>query len=260
MSDDRADTLSDDAFLGGALHLLQPRDGARAGTDAVLLAASVRAENGGQVRVLDAGCGVGAVSLCLAWRLPHVHVTGVEIDAQLCALARQNAARNGFAARTAVIQGDVKSPFGTLESQGIQRESYDGVVANPPYLAVERSRAPASSDKRRAHVMSADGLDAWVRFLATCAAPRGKLWMIHRADALAQMLAALKGRFGGVRLLPLFPQAGAPASRIIVTATKGSRAGLELLRGVTIHQPQGAYTPAVEAVLRQGAALPFDVI
>ncbi|WP_119060527.1 tRNA1(Val) (adenine(37)-N6)-methyltransferase [Dichotomicrobium thermohalophilum] len=256
MSDDHIESLTDDAFLGGALHLLQPLKGARAGTDAVMLAASVAAD--GPVRALEAGCGVGAVALCLAWRLPRLHVTGVEIDAALSELARRNAASNGLSDRVEIINGDVTGPFPALEAKGIRREGYEHVVANPPYLPAKSARAPGNADKRRAHVMTRGGLDAWVRFLATCARPRGRLWMIHRADALPAVLAALEGRFGGVRLFPLFPRADAPATRIIISATKGSRAALQMLPGLTLHRPDGRYTDTAEALLRYGAALPLD--
>ena len=50
--------LTRDAFVGGKLHLWQPKDGYRAGVDPVLLAACVRAQPGQSV--LDVGCGQGA--------------------------------------------------------------------------------------------------------------------------------------------------------------------------------------------------------
>lgn len=253
MSDDFAEALSDDAFLGGALHLLQPVRGARAGTDAVMLAASVAAQD--DARILEAGCGVGAVALCLAWRLASARVTGVEIDLGLSELARENAARNGLAERVEIIEGDVTAPFASLEAKGIRREAYDHVIANPPYLPGGSARAPGDAGKQLAHVMAPGGLDAWARFLAACAAPRGRLWMIHRADAIPDLLGALAGRFGGVRLFPLFPRAGAPATRVILTACKGSRAALELLPGLTLHRPDGGYSDIAEATLRHGAAL-----
>lgn len=249
-------TLTDDAFLGGALQLTQPRKGARSGTDAVMLAASVAAD--APACVLEAGCGAGAVALCLARRLPQVCVTGVEIDPALCELARHNAARNGLAGRVEIIEGDVTGPFAAFEAQGVRREGYDHVVANPPYLPEGSARAPGNADKRRAHVMTQGGLDEWVRFLAACAAPDALLWMIHRADALKDLLDALGGRFGGVRVYPLFPRAGAPATRLIVSAMKGSRAGLQILPGLTLHRADGGYTEMAEAVLRHGAALSFD--
>lgn len=246
--------LSDDAFLGGALRLWQPRDGARSGIDAVLLAASVAHPADEPARVLEAGCGAGTVALCLAHRLARAHVTGVEIDPALCELARENAARNGLGARVEVIAGDVCGSFAALETHGVQREGYDHVVANPPYLAEGSARPPAAG-KQLAHVMAPGGLEAWLRFLAASVKPRGRLWLIHRADALPGVLAALKGRFGGPQVFPMFPHEGAPAGRIIVTATKGSRAGLTLLRGLVLHQADGHYTAAAEAALRHGAAL-----
>ena len=259
MSDDlQPDALTDDAFLGGALHLLQPHKGARAGTDAVMLASSVVHEGDEAVQVLDAGCGVGAVALCLAWRLRGAHVTGVEIAPDLCALARRNAGRNRLADRVDIIEGDVTGPFSALEKQGVRREGYDHVLANPPYLPEGSARAPTSESKRRAHVMSPGELADWIRFLATCAVPRGKLWMIHRADALPELLGALRGRFGGVSLFPLFPHATASATRVLVTATKGSRGRLQLFPGLVLHGPDGRYTDTLERVLRHGAALSLE--
>ena len=77
-----------DRFLGGALEVIQPRTGYRAGMDAVLLGASIRAEAGQQV--LDVGCGVGTAGLCLASRVSGAQVTGIELQPELHALASQN--------------------------------------------------------------------------------------------------------------------------------------------------------------------------
>ncbi len=52
---------SADTLLGGRLSLRQPARGHRAGTDAVLLGASVPVEASG--KALDAGAGVGSAGL-----------------------------------------------------------------------------------------------------------------------------------------------------------------------------------------------------
>ena len=72
--------LTDDAFLGGELHILQPKSGYRAGLDAVMLAAAVP---GGCACVLDVGAGVGAAGLCLARRDPKVRLTLLEKEPAL---------------------------------------------------------------------------------------------------------------------------------------------------------------------------------
>ena len=72
-------------LLGGRLTLRQPPGGERVAIDAPLLAACVDARPG--QRVLDVGCGSGAVALCLAHRLPGVAVAGIDRDPVLVALA-----------------------------------------------------------------------------------------------------------------------------------------------------------------------------
>src|SRR5215470_17296912 len=97
-----ASTRTADAFLGGALEVLQPVKGYRAGLDGVLLAAAVPARPG--ERVLDVGAGVGVVGLAVARRLPQVRVTLIEREARLAAMARENIARNGLAERVRLIK------------------------------------------------------------------------------------------------------------------------------------------------------------
>jgi tRNA1(Val) A37 N6-methylase TrmN6 len=250
---DAAACETDDAFLGGRLKVLQPQAGYRAGIDGVLLAATVNARPGEQV--LDVGAGVGIVGLCIACRLPDVRVTMVERDTGLAAIARRNIARNGFADRVRVLEADVQRPLGECPELADAAESFDHVLANPPFHIEGRGTAAGDRVKAKANAMPEGGLDRWVRFLAAMARPTGRLGMIHRADALAEVLGALAGRFGGVEVLPLHARAGEPASRLLVQAVKGSRAPLELHQGLILHDAGHGFRPEIAAVLRNGAPL-----
>lgn len=70
--------------------------------------------------------------------------------------------------------------------------------------------------------------------------------MIHRADALERCLAALAPAFGSLSLVPVHANAEEAATRIVVSAEKGGRAPTRLLPAVTLHGPDGRFTPAVE--------------
>jgi tRNA1(Val) A37 N6-methylase TrmN6 len=248
-----ASATSADDFLGGRISILQPRRGHRAGSDAVFLAAAVPARPG--ERVLDAGAGVGVAGLCLLARVARLAVTGVEIDAELCALANRNAERNGFADQFKVISADVTAPAKSLRVAGLARDSYDQVIANPPFHAEGAVRAAPDAARAAAHVMGHGQLAVWIRFLTAMAAPKAQLTLIHRPECLGELLSLLRGRFGDVAVFPLFPKPNEPATRIVVQGRKGSRAGLRLLPGLILHASGGAYTEEAEAVLRGGEPL-----
>lgn len=252
------DEVTEDAFLGGSLTLLQPRRGYRAGIDAVLLAAAAPLQTGRPARVLDAGAGVGVVGLCIARRVGTAQVTLVESEPHLVALARANVARNDLSERVGVIEADVTGPASDLATAGLAPDTFDHVVANPPYYVEGRGRRARHAIKAAAHAMAAGSLARWVRFLTRVSLPGGTLTIVHRPDALNDLTKLLEGRFGELKVLPLHPRAGEPAIRIIVQGRKGSRAPLRLLSGVVLHEEDGhSFRPEVARVLRQPAALPL---
>ena len=76
------------------------------------------------------------------------------------------------------------------------------------------------------------------------------------ASALPELLAATGARFGAATILPLHPRPNAPASRLLMRATKGSQAGVELLPGLVLHAAEGsAFTDPLNQILRDGASI-----
>ncbi len=231
-----------DRLLDGRVLLRQPAAGYRAAIDPVLLAAAVPAVAG--QRVVDLGCGAGAVALCLLARCPGLAVAGIERDPDLAALAAANAA-----GRFQVVVGDVADPG--LASLG----PADHVVANPPFH--DPASAPSPDRRRQRATIEATPLETWAAAARRLLRPGGRLTLIHRADRLDAVLAALARGFGGLRVLPLWPRADTAARRVIVAATLGSRAPLTLLPGLVLHDAQG-YTPAAERILRHAEPLPLS--
>lgn len=238
--------VTHDALLGGRISFRQPAQGYRAAIDPVLLAASLPADFRG--RVADLGCGAGAAALCLAARLPAVSIVGIERDPQLADLARQNVADNAMTARVEIVSADIRRLPPALDG-------FDAVIANPPYLEPARANTVADHRKAAATVESDVDLESWIDVALRLLRAKGTLAMIHRADRLDDLLASLRGRAREVAIIPLWPKAGAPAKRVIVRARKGLRSPLSLTAGLVLHEADGAYTEAAEAVLRDGAAL-----
>jgi len=247
--------VTDDAFLGGGLRVLQPKEGYRAGIDALLLAAAAPLRSGRRERVLDVGAGVGVVGLAVARRVPLCSVTLVEREPFLVELARRNIARNGLEARVRAIAADVSRRLDELDELRPDAEGFDHVLANPPYHAEGAGTVSMAALKAAANVMPGGALARWARFMAAMTRPGGSATLIHRADAVGEVLTALAGRFGGLLVFPLFPREGKSATRLLVQGTKGSNAPIELRPGLILHDRGNRFRPQVEAVLRHGASL-----
>jgi tRNA1(Val) A37 N6-methylase TrmN6 len=247
--------LTEDAMLGGALRLRQPRRGHRAGHDAVLLAAACPALSG--EHVVDLGAGVGAAGLALAARTADIAVTLVEIDPELAALGAENAQLNGWAGRVRSIALDAGAPARAFAAAGLLPDSVARVLMNPPFNDPLRQRTSPDRRRRLAHAAPRETLAAWIRTAARLLRPHGTLTVMFRADGLVDLARLLDSVFGAVVILPVYPKPDQPAIRVLVRATKASRAPLALLPGLVLNDAAGHPTPQAEAVLRAGATLPL---
>jgi len=250
--------VTEDAALGGGLRLKQPRRGHRVGHDAILLAAACPARAG--ERAVDLGAGVGAAGLALALRVEGIEVVLVEVDAGLTRLAVENAQLNGLSARVNSVVLDVAAPARAFAAAGLGPESAARVLMNPPFNDPARQRASPDGRRRLAHAGSGATLPLWVKTAARLLRPRGTLTMIWRADGLADVLQALAPAFGAATVLPVHPGEEEAAIRVVVRATKASRAPLALLPGFVLNDRSGHPTAQAESVLRDGAALPLSEI
>lgn len=246
-----------DGFLNGTLTICQPKFGFRAGSDAVLLAASVNGKDG--QTILDVGCGVGTAGLCAIKRLNGCQLWGVELQSELAGLAEVNAAINSLTDRTHFIAASIaeKRVFKGIEGPrggAFLEVGFDHVITNPPFYEKGRARAAATETKTLSHIEGELLLEGWLRFCVARTKPKGKVSVIHRADRLGDIINALSFGCGRLQIIPLWPDAATPAKRVIVRGIKGDRGPLTLDRGLVLHQPDGSPTPVADQILREGRA------
>ncbi len=254
--DSATDVFTDDGFLDGRLQVLQPRKGFRAGVDSVFLAASIPARPGDAV--FEAGTGPGVAALCLAARVPDLQITGVEENATYAMLAEKNAARNELGGALRVIRGDVRNVLKPGMAGLPEQNAFQHAFANPPYFEEGTVLEPRSALRSKAHVFGPEDLDIWVKAMTAMVVHRGTVTVIYPARFLDRLLAAFSTRLGGIRIAPLYPKAGAPASRAIVQGVKGSRKPVQLLPGMILHDVTGDFTVPARRILRNGDPFPMS--
>lgn len=236
--------IVEDRLLDGRLILRQPKRGHRAGSDAILLAAAI--PDLGDGPLLDIGAGVGTIGLAVALAQPRLRAVLVERDPELAALAAGNIALNHLEDRVSALAGDIAGPAAAL---GLSPAGFACVAMNPPFYPARDNKASPVPNRRAAHVAEGS-LDSWFKAARRLLRPGGRIALIHRAEALAEVLDGLAIGFGDVAVRPVHALADRPAIRIVVTAILNSRKPAALLPAFVLNEPDGGFTPESEALHR----------
>ncbi|MEP3296186.1 MAG: methyltransferase [Pseudoruegeria sp.] len=249
-------SLTQDLFLGGKVKVWQPVNGYRAGADPVFLAAATPALSGQSV--LELGCGAGTASLCLGRRVADLTLTGVEVQEEYADLARRNATENGL--KLSVHTADL-----CALPDAVKQQSYDHVIANPPYYLSDRGKMAREAGKNRA-LWEDTPLSEWLMAAAKRLAPKGVLSVIQDAPRLPDLFAAMPSQLGSIEVLPLAAREGRRARRVLLRARKSGNAEFCLHSGVSLHDgashtsDRDDYSDRIRGVLRDGAPLEFPAI
>lgn len=231
--------VSTAGFLGQKLKLRQSASGHRAGTDAVLLAAAAPPDFTGLA--LDAGSGSGAVGLAFLALRPGARAGLIENHPLHALLARENLYLNNFQDRGELYEADLLEKASRFAA-GLHDGCAGLVLTNPPYLDPRKSRPSPDPLRESAHTMlekNNAGLELWIKACIALLEPKGMLILIHRAEALGEILEFCTGRLGALTVLPIYASRERPAIRVLIRGIKGSRGPLSIAPGLVLHEGSG---------------------
>lgn len=219
--------------------LRQPESGYRCSQDALLLASYAPVSSAPR-RVVDLGAGCGVVGFGLLLRCPADHVTGVELQPELAACARENAQALGLSGCYVLLANDLRQLRGDGQ---LGAGGFDLVLANPPYHAAGRGRLSPHAGRRLARCEEQACLADFLSTAAWLLRPGGLLCLVHRPERLAELLAGLDAaRLAARRLRFVHTRPGRPAALVLLEARKPSRPGaaaLAIEAPLLLHGPQG---------------------
>ena len=235
----RTDETLDELRCGG-LQLIQHCRGYRFSLDPVLLAnfATVAPRD----RVLDMGCGCGVIALLLGRREPTLNIIGVEIQAEQVDRARRSVVLNRMHAAVRIEAGDVRT-WGA-EYAG----TFDRVVCNPPFRACASGRISSGSERSCSRHEMYGALPDFVHSAARFLRHKGTLSMVHLAERLTDILAALRSAdLEPKRLRMVQSRVGEEARLILVEARRGGRPGLQVEAPLFVYAADGSDANTVGA-------------
>lgn len=228
-----------DDFLGGKIRLKQPKIGLRATSDAVLLSAVCHPKKG--ETVLDVGCGTGVVALCIGAGQPEVSLTGIEIQSDLAQLAEENALLNNLQLK--VVKSDIR------QKALLKDCFFHHILTNPPFYTEDPKRQNESQEIAYKEQIP---LKEWILFCLKHLRPKGTFSIIHRVDAVPEILSVLQEKLGALTLIPIWPKEKAQPKRVIIQGVLGSKKPFRIHPGIVLHHADNTRTEMAEAIMRQG--------
>lgn len=241
------ENITRDKFLGGKLHIYQPKDGFRAGSDTVLMAAATPVKP--QQIILEMGCGVGTALMCLGSRDKKLKLIGLDVQVPAIHLAQRNSEENKIPAIFHVW--DINANAG--EDVSSYKNKVDHVLMNPPYFDPQNFKTPPNAARACARIGSLEDFEKWVCASHKFLKPSGTLTLVFPSDILQKTICTLKAsNFGSLEIIPLWPKQGLPAKRILLRAKKAGRGKTTLYPGIVLHEATGAYTQEAHNILMEG--------
>lgn len=177
--------LTDDR-LTRDVRVYQRQKGHRFSSDDIATAYVAHGAKPDARRVLDLGCGLGSVLLCLAWKLPQASLWGVEAQAVSFELLTRNVARSGYAERIVVRHGDLRDRE-LLAGFGAP---FDLISGTPPYFPPEAALDAEDEQRAYARIEYRGGVEAYISAAAPLLAHDGALVVCGDARALQRTTSA----------------------------------------------------------------------
>ena len=194
-------------------------------------------------KVLDLGTGTGVIPLLIADEVKKI--SAIELNSEMAELARRNVELNNLSEKISVVEGDYRRIRDFFCA-----ESFDLVIANPPYYPVkagEVNKLIGVAKARHEFTATLEDVVTAARFALKF---HGNFCMIHSAARLTEIVDALhRHQFEMKRLQMIYPKKNRDANLIMLEATVGGNAGsLKIMPPLVVHNDDGSYTDEVKKI------------
>lgn len=230
----------DDLQING-LKIIQNTQKFCFGIDAVLLANYVMEESIKNKSILDLGTGTGIIPLILWGKSEPKEITALEIQRDMVEMARRSMKLNHLEDKIKVQWGDIKDP-----PKDILPNDYDILVSNPPYMENKRALVNPEESKAIARHEVLCTLEDLIRTAKRTLKPKGKFYMVHRAQRLVDILYLLrKWDMEPKKLRFIHPNKNKAPNLVLVQAIKGSKPNLIIEKPLYVYKENGNYTEEI---------------
>lgn len=236
------DEKIEDLNIGG-YKIIQTKSGFCFGSDAVLLSKFATFKKGD--RVLDLCTGTGIIPV-LCWAKNALSsIDAVEIVPTVAHMASRTMQLNGLSDKIKVHNADLKDCV-----QLFSKRQFDAVTCNPPYMNKGGGLVNPKDFLAIARHEIMCTLDDVVRISADMLKQHGKLFMVHRADRLCDVISTFrKYSIEPKRLSMVQPNSKAAPNLILIEGALYGKAQLKITPPVCMYDDEGNYIQQITDTL-----------
>lgn len=230
------EVLDDLEFKG--LRLIQNKNGYKFSTDSVLLANFAKAKS--TDKCVDFCSGSGVVAILFACKNNINESYAFEIQPRLADMAERSVKINNQNIK--VFNEDLANAHKVLGS-----ESVDVITVNPPYNK-QGETSNVDEIAIATHEIKTN-LESIISASFKTLKYGGKLFMVHRADRLVDILAVLRQNKIEPKVLRIvYPKISKEPNLVLVEAKKGAKPGIKFLPPLILENEDGTETDELKKI------------
>ncbi len=219
------------------LKIIQDPSGFCFGIDSVLLSDFAKNIKNG-ANVIDLGTGTGIISILLCGKTDLKKIVGVEIQEEVCNMAKRSVKLNGLENRIEIINKDINN-LKNIFNPG----SFDVVITNPPYKK-EMTGAKNEVEKKiiSRHEVKAK-LEDFIEISNYLLKDKGEFYMVHRPDRLVDIMSIMRNKKIEPKTIRFVcPNRDKAPNLVLIKGIKNGRPFLKVENNLYVYDENGNYT------------------
>ena len=222
------------------LKIIQNIDGFCFGIDSVLISDFAKNIRKNSV-VVDLGTGTGIISILLSKKTLAKKIYGVEIQKEVCEMAKRSVLLNNLQDKIEIINEDIKE---ISEKLGLQM--CDVVVTNPPYKKYGTGLLNEKESKIISRHEKECTLEDVIKQSFKILKDKGSFYMVHRPDRLVDIIFLMrKYKIEPKELRIVYSNMNSKAVLILIKGIKNAGEELKLINPLYIYNEDGTYTDEI---------------
>ena len=235
------DSLRTDDLMRSGRKIIQSTKEFCFSMDSVLLAHFPKFKR--KWKVLDLGTGTGVIPLLIADEVEHIDA--IELNPTMSDIAKRNVDLNNLDDKITVIEGDYRRLRDHFKA-----ESFDLVLANPPYRAIGSGAVndvEGIATARHEFTATLEDVVTAARFALKY---HGIFCMIHITERLCEIVEVLHHhQFEMKKLRLIQPKSKKPPNLMLIEAMVGGAPGsLKVETPLIVHNDDGTYSDEVMSI------------